>query len=274
MLTYSALMNIFNHGNYREFLTDWLKSQPNSGRGIAQKLSTELRVSTVLISQILNGSRTLQADYAYGIANFIGLNPAETEYFLTLVQYEQAGIQSYKDFLMKKLKRIHENSSEVKNRVSKDIQLSEEAKAKFYSHWHFSVIRLMTDIPGSQTAKEIAEALEIKIFRVQEVLDFLVDNGLCAFKDGLFSMAIQSTHLESDSPWIYSRQLQWRHKAIQSMEQEDKKSLFYTGPMVISKKDKIWIREKIVQTIREVTEKARDSSSETLMCINIDWFEP
>lgn len=86
-------------------------------------------------------------------------------------------------------------------------------------------------------------------------------------------MLVQNTHLESESPWIYSRQLQWRQKAIQSMESENKSSLYYTGPMVLSEKDKVLIKEKLIQTIKEVTDRARKSHSEVLMCLNIDWFD-
>jgi uncharacterized protein (TIGR02147 family) len=266
-------MNIFKYSEYKEFLIDWIKAQPSKGRGIAQKLSLELKVSTVLMSQILSGTRTLQADYAYGIANFIGLNADETEYFLTLVQYHQAGTHSFKQHLKKKVDKMKSTSSEVKARVSKDIHLSNEAKAEFYSHWHYSVIRLITDIPGHKTSRDISKALEIEIGRVQEVLDFLVKNRLCAYEGGEYKMAIQSTHLESSSPWIYSRQIQWRQKGIQKMERERKENLYYTGPMVISKDDRMWIKEKLIETIRDITEKARMSPSENLMCLNIDWFD-
>ena len=74
-------MNIFDFTDYKELLQAWLQKQPKKGRGIAQRLSEKLRISTVLISQILTGSRTLQLDYAYGIAEFMTLTPNETDYF-------------------------------------------------------------------------------------------------------------------------------------------------------------------------------------------------
>ena len=57
------------------------------------------------------------------------------------------------------------------------------------------------------------------------------------------------------------------------MNEEKKDSIYYTGPMVVSEKDIGWIREKLVQTIKEITDKARKSSSEKLMCLNVDWFD-
>ena len=266
-------MEIFKYNNYLDLLTNWLKSQPKQGRGLMQKLAHSLRVSTVLISQIFSGTRLLQLDYAYGIASFIGLTQSETEYFLLLVQFENAGTDEYKKYLSRKIKLIQANSLEIKNRVAKDIQLSEEAKAQFYSHWHYSAVRLLTDIPELNTALQISSALSLEANYVAEILEFLVSNKLCNLENGLYTMAIKSTHLENNSPWIYSRQMHWRQKAIQKMETQKKNDLYYTAPMVLADSDIKIIRDKILKLIREATELARESKSESLMCLNLDWFE-
>lgn len=265
-------MNIFTFEDYRRFLQAWLKSQPKSGRGIAQKVAAHLRVSTVLVSQVLNGTRALQLEHAYGLARFIGLSSNETDYFLLLVQHEHAGSEAFRSHLKKRIESSKEASQEIKARVSKDIQLSEQAKAEFYSHWMYSAVRLLTDVERTRTAGEISEALNVDVSKVSEILRFLVENKLCAQEGGKYKMAVQSTHLENNSPWIYSRQLQWRQLAAQKMGQSANDSLYYTGPMVLSEKDRSWARTQLVETIREITERARKSPSESLLCLNIDWF--
>jgi uncharacterized protein (TIGR02147 family) len=265
-------MEIYKHKSYREALKAWLKEQPKEGRGVAQRISESLNISTVLVSQILNGQRTLQMDYAFNLAKFMGLTATETDYFLLLVQYENAGVDSYKKYLMNRIEVIHNSNTEVKNRVSQDIHLSEQDKAQFYSHWHYSAIRLLTDVPGRNTVSAISQYLELPPTRVSEVLEFLVKCNLCSLENGKFKMAVRSTHLSSDSPWVYSRQLQWRQRAIQSMETPSKDSVFYTGPMVLSKDDADWVRDYLISAIGKVTERARDSESEEMMCLNIDWF--
>ena len=112
----------------------------------------------------------------------------------------------------------------------------------------------------------------IEVGRVSEILEFLVNTGLCQEKNGRFSLGAQSTHLESGSPWTYSRQIQWRQKAIQQMESLQPSALYYTGPMTLSREDRDWIREKIVAMIQVATERARQSPSEALVCLNVDWF--
>jgi len=265
-------MEIYKHKSYRDALKSWLKEQPKEGRGMAQKIAKTLNISTVLVSQILSGNRVLQIDYAFHLAEFMGLTATETDYFLLLVQYENAGTNSYKKYLMKRIEVIYDSNTEVKNRVSQDIHLNEEDKAQFYSHWHYSAIRLLTDIPGCDTASAIAQYLEISLARVSEVMEFLIKCRLCVHEGGKYKMAIRNTHLSSDSPWVYSRQLQWRQKAIQSMDRPSKDFVFYTGPMVLSEKDAAWVRDQLVNAIGKVTERARQSESEKMMCLNIDWF--
>jgi hypothetical protein len=43
--------------------------------------------------------------------------------------------------------------------------------------------------------------------------------------------------------------------------------------MVLSLKDIEVVREKLVKIIKETTEIARESSSEELFCLNVDWFK-
>jgi len=100
-------------------------------------------VSSVLISQILNGTRSLQMDYAYAIAEFLSLDTNEMEYFLTLVQTSNSGNPRYREFMAKRMEALRARVKDVRHRVTKDIELSEVAKAEFYSHWHYSAVRLL-----------------------------------------------------------------------------------------------------------------------------------
>ncbi len=55
-------------------------------------------------------------------------------------------------------------------------------------------------------------------------------------------------------------------------EWPSKESLYYTGPMVLSVQDQQWVREKLVQLIKEISERARNSHSEVPFCLIVDWF--
>ncbi len=57
------------------------------------------------------------------------------------------------------------------------------------------------------------------------------------------------------------------------MDKSRKDNLFYTGPMALSKKAAEKIREAVIDLIEQATKEASVSDSETLRCLNIDWFE-
>lgn len=265
-------MDIYRYDSYHDVLKVWMLEQPNQGRGLSSKIARHLNISTVLVSQILSGTRLLQMDYAFQLAKFIGFTEQETEYFLLLIQYARAGTETYKTFILKQIKLLQKEQLEIKNHVAQDINLSEQDKAQFYSHWHYSAVRLTADIPDYNTAARISESLSIPVARVNEILEFLVRCKLCVLQNGKYKMAAQNTHLAAGSPWIYSRQLQWRQKAIQAMEMTSDRNMFYTGPMVLSKKDTLWVRDQLIDLISKINSRLKDSPSEELMCLNIDWF--
>ncbi len=266
-------MNIFDFKSYREFINAWIALKPNKGRGVAKKIAESLGVSTVLMSQILKGARSLQLDHAYGIAEFINLAIDEKDYFLLLVQYENAGNYKYKTHLENKIKKISKEKNKLSNKVVKSIKLSEQDNAKFYSHWHYSALRLASDVKELNTLDSMCKRFDISETIAKDILNFLVEKGLCKNEGGLYKLGANSTHLERESPWIFSRQLQWRQKSIQMMEKKREEDLFYTAPMVLSIKDSKLIRKLLIESISEIVNQVQESPSEELMCLNIDWFK-
>lgn len=266
-------MQIYFCETYREWIKQWMKEQPKGGHGVSLRLAEAIGVSTVLISQILNGQREMQLEHAHSAAKFMHLNKKETEFFILLVCREKAGTKELADYWSEKIDAFRSSVTQIKDQVKTDIDLNETAKAQFYSHWLYSAVRLSTDIPELKTPAQIAKKLGTNIEQVTNIIGFLVENGLCSLVNGKYKMAARSTFLDKESPWFYSRQIQWRHKAIQKMENTRDDQVFYTGPMVISKKDFTWIGENIVKkAIKNVSQKAIDSESEMLACLNIDWF--
>ena len=251
----------------------WIQSHSREGYGVANQLAKKLNISSVLMSQILSETRNLQLEKALEMAEIMGLDANEKEYFLTLTEYQNAGTDKLRKYFQKKISLLKEKFSEVRENVRNEKDLTETAKAKFYSNWLYSAIRLSTDIPELKTAKTLAEKFQVPVDEVIHILDFLVEYGLCLKEGAQYSMGVKNTHLGSGSQWLLSRQLQWRMKAQQSMEKNNSKNLYYTGPMVLSKTDIQKIREKLVNIIKDCSEIARDSNSEQLYCLNIDWFE-
>lgn len=265
-------MIVFQFDDYKEAFLNWVAETPKGGHGQFRKLSQALNVSSVFITQVFRGDRDLSLDQAFETALFMRLSGLEIDYFVLLVQERRAGGHRLKSWLAKKRREIRAQARELKRQLPQDAELSGEAQSEFYSHWHYSAIRLLTSIPGYETADKISERLHIPSERVHQILNFLSEHRLIVpIKIG-WKMGPQATHLEAGSPFILSRQVQWRTKGFEAMAQFAPEHLFYTGPMSLDEKTFLEIRELLAQALKKSLDRVRDSKSELLACLNIDWF--
>lgn len=65
----------------------------------------------------------------------------------------------------------------------------------------------------------------------------------------------------------------WRIKALEKMPTKQNQNLFYTGPMSMSTEIAEKVRDEIPEFIAKIYKWVGPSSSETVRCLNIDWFE-
>lgn len=265
--------SLYNYTDYRRLLEDRIAELPRKGYGAIGRLATAIGVHGSLISQILRGQKSLTPEQAILTASFLGLTDLETEFFLVLVQLDRAGNNELRTYYQAKLNEIKKKSVELVNRLPAEQQLTEEAKAIFYSNWLYTAIRQATAIQELTRAEAIAEHFHIPVKRVREALDFLVLHGLCREVDGEYSVGPQSTHVPSSSPWSRVHHVNWRERAIDRMNHDDPLKLHYTSPLTIAESDARVVREMIVAFLENVNKVVDPSPSEELRCLNIDWFK-
>ncbi|MDO9183713.1 MAG: DUF4423 domain-containing protein, partial [Bacteriovorax sp.] len=78
-------------------------------------------------------------------------------------------------------------------------QFTNEDRARFYSHWYYSAIRLGVSIPEYGQFSKIAEHLNIERSLVASVIEFLLKNKLIIEKKNKLDMGPQVTHIGHDS---------------------------------------------------------------------------
>lgn len=266
-------MKVFEFRDYKEFLGQWLKEHPKGGRGQLKKMADYLRVSTTLLSQVLKGDKHFSMETAAEITEYIGLNEKEAEYFLLLIEHQRAGGFKLKKILEKKLDREQQLGSQLQNRLHKDRQLSDSEKMQFYSSWMYSGVRLLSAIPEINDAQAISARLNVPLGIVNEVVNFLVEKNLCVIKDGKLTYGAYRTHIGKDSPFVVKHHQNWRLKGFQSMELRRDEDLFFTQPMALSVEAAEKIRLMLPGIIEQIHAVGGPSESETVRCINIDWFE-
>jgi uncharacterized protein (TIGR02147 family) len=265
---------IFHLSNYRLVLKKKIEALPKKGYGQARKLAAYLNCHTTHVSQVLSGSKDLTLEQAILATEFFGLSEEESEYFMLLVQLDRAGNEPLKKNIQKKISKIRDHASELVNRLSKNVVLTEAQRAIFYSDWSYAAIRQCTSIKGLQDVDSIGKHLVLPKKHVVKVLDFLVETGLCKQESNRFVIGPSATHLESTSPWVRTHHMNWRQKAIANLNQEYASKLHYTAAMTLSAQDAVLIREMITKFLEEVDTVVLPSPSEELHCLNIDWFKP
>ena len=265
-------MDIFEFNDYKTLINTWVKSQPKAGHGQLRKMAQHLGVNSVVMSQVFRGDRQLNLEQALSLSRYVGLNDLENEYFLLLVLKERAGTEELRSLHSKQLKKVKESSRSLKERI-RHHEFSQEAKAVFYSQWFYSAIRLSSSIPNLNAVTDFADYLELPRSTVTNALKFLIDQNLVESNKGKLSLGPQVTHIGEDSTMVDLHRRNWRVKALQSLEHKGKSNLFYSGPMVVSKKCASEIRSLLIQLIETSTQKAVDAKSEQLHCLNIDWFQ-
>ena len=263
---------IYLFESYREFILHWIREAPRSGYGQLSKMAKALGVSSVFVTHVLQGERDLNPDQALASSGFLRLSERETEYFLLLVQEARAATRELRERLKSQRLKLRSEMQTLRNRVPNESSLTEAAKAEFYSHWHYSAIRLMTSVEGSGTVSALSSRLQIPMERVERIVGFLETHQLIVPSEHGWKLGPQLTHLEADSPFILSRQVQWRTKGFEAMAQGNELNLFYTSPMSLDEETYLEVREIMTQAIAKSLERVKLSPSTVLGCLNIDWF--
>ncbi|MBC7370001.1 MAG: TIGR02147 family protein [Bdellovibrionaceae bacterium] len=266
-------MNIFEFRDYKDFVSHWLKDHPKAGRGQLKKMADHLRVSTTLISQVLRADKHFSLETAAEITEYLSLNEKESEYFLLLVEHQRAGAFRLKKILLKKIDREQQAGTQLQNRIAKDRELTDEEKMQFYSSWMFSAIRILSALPEIKNAKSVSERLHLPLGIVNEAVHFLIEKNLCKMENNKLTYGSYRTHIGKDSPFVVKHHQNWRLKGFQSMELRRDEDLFFTQPMALSKEAAEKIRLLLPGIIQDLHAISGPSESETVRCLNIDFFE-
>jgi plasmid maintenance system antidote protein VapI len=266
-------MDLFQYDSYKKWVTHRIESLPNKGRGQYRRLAERLRTNSTIIHQIFKGDRDLTPEQALLLAEYFGLTQAEQKFFLLLVNYSRAASAKYQGVLKEEIQEARKASQEIKNRVAQDFRLTDEAKAVVYSNWYYLAIWSLVAIQGFQTAEPIAARLSLPREIVQNAVEKLIKHGLLVVIHGVLAIGPALLHLEASSPHISRHHQNWRLQAFRRYENPPAKDLFYTAPITLSEQTAEKIRQNILKMIGDMTTAVKDSPSEKLYCLCLDWFE-
>ena len=263
---------IFEYMDYKKWVNDRISSMPKGGRGQYMRIVEHLGTSSAIVTQIFKGDRELTPEQAVLLCDHFGLSKLERQYFLLLVNYSRAGSHRYRKILEEEILEFQVRAREIKSRVPQNKELSEEAKAILYSNWYYLAIWSLTAIPGFETLDLIVDRLNLSRAKGNQALEFLVRHGLINEHNGKLEIGPTLIHLESTSPNIPRHHQNWRNRAFLKYEAFEQNDVAYTAPITLSKKDAVVMREKVLKFVSETLELIKDSPSEELYCLCLDWF--
>jgi uncharacterized protein (TIGR02147 family) len=270
---YTGGMNIFEYEDYKKWVNDKIKIMPKKGRGQYRRLSEHLSTNSAVITQVFKGDRQLTPEQAIALADFFGMSKEEQRFLILLVNYARAGSYRYKKILKEDIELQKLNYRKIFYRVPRDRDLSDEAKSVLYSNWYYLAIWSLTAIPGFDQSDSISERLGISKKKVREAIDFLLKHSLIVEKKSKLQIGPKLIHLEAESPLISRHHQNWRLRAFTKYEESRGNDAFYSAPVTLSQADVVLIREKIIQFISESVDLIKNSPSEKLYCLCLDWFE-
>ena len=258
--------SVFKFTDYKAFI------RADLPRGALKRMAEHLEVNSTMISQIMSGDKDFTLEQGERLLSFFNLRDLEAEYFLMLIQIERAGTIQLKNFYKKRLTTVREQSLSIKNRIKVDRSLTTEEKSIFYSSWAYSAAQIFTSIGNGKSFEDLQNKFSIEKSRLEQIMNFLTSSGLCTIEAGLYKPGVQSTHVEKGSPFLIQHHTNWRVKAIERVENIMDQELMFTGNFTLSKNDFSVLREMLVQTIKDFTEKVKPSPSEIMANLNIDFF--
>lgn len=266
-------MSIFEYTSYKQFVTEKIRSMPKKGRGQYLKIANYLQVHTTMVSHVFKGDANIGVEQGLKLCQYFGLSDLETDFFMNLLHRERAGDVQSQAYYDKKLEELKLKATDIKQRLGPQNELDDQQKATFYSHWYYSGIRLLTALDGFDQPEAIANHLNLPLSRVREVIDFLLQTGLCREEKGHLKVGTTSTYIDVSSPLVSRHHFNWRHKVAPKIDAVSNEELVFTNPITISKQDFLRVREELIQMIEKFKAIADPSEPELLGCLNIDWVK-
>lgn len=267
-------MSPFSFDNYQDLIQWRISQMPKGGYGQQKRMAVFLNIQTSYLSQVMKRYKNFTEEQAASATQFLGLNLLESEYFLLLVQRSRAGTDTLKELLNKRISKILSESEEVKSRLpSSQSQLTETQSAMFYSHWQYSAVRLLCSLP-SMDVDQLSQRLHLERGKVQKILDFLLEVGLCLRdENGKITMGPSITHVESKSLLSIRHHSNWRQNVIANLDKREEQNLHFTSPLTCSIKDFEVIRKKNLDHISNIAKIVTHSPSEELYCFQLDFYK-
>lgn len=263
--------NVFDFSHYKDYIrartgTKGLKT------GVKSALAKALNVQPTYVSQVLHGSAEFNLEQAEKLNSFLGHTKEESDFLYLLILRDRAGSRGLKAHFSEQIQEILRKRMVLTERLGERKSLADEQQSIYYSSWIYAAVHMAVTIPALQKRADLAEHLRVPVWRVSEVLEFLMSAGLVAQEGEKFRTSALQLRLGNQSHNIVKHHTNWRSQAIESLEREQETDLHYSAVVSLSATDVTRLKNQLLESIREAQKVVQASREEELIVFNVDLF--
>lgn len=266
--------SVFVYRDYKEIMQELLMAADQ--RGQMSMAARSLGCQRSYLSRVLAENMHLTPDHAYKLCQFWRFNEDERNYFLTLVDYQRAGDNEYRQYLKNKIQQMIAKNEMIAERTNRKNLSVDSMQVEYFSNWLFSAIHFLTSIPQYQSFETLCQRLMCPPEVMKTYLEKLTEQGLIEKKEdkGKTKWIYRSGefHVAKDSPLVLLHHQNWRNRAILDAQGFNQSHLHYTNIQTVSLKDFEVIKELMLRFISDASFIAGPSKPEEAICINCDIF--
>lgn len=265
--------DVFDFSSSQKLLS-WLLDGNDRLRGEKSRAANAMRCDLAVISRLLQGKSYLTLEQAERLAAYRGFNEVETDYLLTLVQWERSGTKELREYWHRKLKAIKSRLSNFKEKLGSDRELPLEEQALYYSDWIYCAIHVISAIPEFASEDGLGRALGLPLARIRPAVDWLLKGGYLQGERRALKPGLRHIHLGIDSPLLPRHQAQWRLRAMSAIEEREPDQLHFSGVYSLSYADVEKVRKLVVHLAADIDAVVKPSKEETALAVCLDVFSP
>lgn len=262
-------MSPYAYSDYRRYLVDIIKR--SGARGTKSALAQAAGCQRSHFSQVLAGTVNLSLEHAIGLAQYLRLNPLETEFLYCLVALARAGNKELRHYYESRMRHLRwASEATTKNEQPKSPLSDTHLVSEYYSSWKFAAIHIAVTIPEMQTLAHLTKRLGLDSREVELILEKLEAWGLIEKKVGGWQASRRNIHLPTDHFMAWSNHRGWRARALEVAEARPERGTNYTAVYSMSREDVERLREMVARFIAETRELVVASQEEELVCFTLD----
>ncbi len=262
---------VFDFDHYKSYLSYCIQGKEN--RGQLSVLADAAGCQRPYLSRVLSTEIHLTPDHAFGLTQHWQFDNDESEYFMTLVEWERAARPKYRQALKAKLTKIRKKYDELSARTDRNAEVTADPTLfRYYTSWHFSAIHILTSIPEFQSEQKIAVRLALSLDLVKGALDYLASLGFVVFKNNRWYYQTGEKFLSRTALHLPAFHQHWRGRAVLDAFSSESDGIHFSNVQSLSQHDFQKLKRMLTDFIEECMAVAGPSDTEEAVVFTFDLF--